>query len=112
MCGLSVVWLESIGQLVHSSVVLMSAIDCALLLYVVLTHCPSNLATDSNPLGKISLLKIPLMLVHSASAKWFDTVCLSLWLIALVLRDVLLMIFTTIVVKCVVHFMSSASEPV
>lgn len=106
LCGLSVVWLESTNQLDHSSVVLMCALDSALLFYVVLTHHPLSQATDSNPLGKLSLLKIPLMVVHSASAEWFDTVCLSIWLVALVLRDVLLMIFTTIVLKCARHYMS------
>lgn len=103
VCALGVVWLEERHQLVHSSVVLMSALDSALLLCAVLTHHPSKSTTAGNPLGKISLLKIPLTVVHSASAEWFDTVCLSVWLIALILRDVLLMMFTTIILKCF-HF--------
>lgn len=107
LCAIAGVWLESNGHVVHSGVVLMAALDSALLLYVVLTHHPSNCATAGNPLGRVSLLKIPLAVVHSASAKWFDTVCLSILLIALILRDILLMIFTCIVLKCVFHFISS-----
>lgn len=106
LCAIGVVWLESNHQLVYSGVVLMATLDSALLFYVVLSP-PLKFITAGNPLGMVSLLKIPLMVVHSTSAKWFDTACLSILLIALILRDILLMIFTSIVLKCVFHFMSS-----
>ena len=106
LCALVVVVLETSYQLNHSGVVLMSALDSALLFYAVLTHHPSQCSTSGNPLGKVSLLKIPLMMVHPAIAEWFDSVCLSLLLIALVLRDILLMIFTSVVLWCSVWLLS------
>ena len=92
-------------QLIQSGVVLMGVLDTVLLLYAVLTHHHSKSDNMSgNPLGKISLLKVPLMMLHPASVEWFDTVCLSFLLVAFILRDILLMTFTSIVVRCVVHF--------
>ena len=104
LCAIGVVFGETSYQLTHSSVVLMCVLDCTLLAYVVLTHKPSRAATTGDLLGKVSLLKIPLMVVHSASAKWFDTVCLSAWLVALLLRDILFMIFMTILFKCICSY--------
>lgn len=106
VCAVAVVWLETGYQLIYSGVVSMGALDSALLFYAVLSHHPSECSTSGNPLGKISLLKIPLMMVHPATTGWFDTVCLALLLVALVLRDILLMIFTSVVLQCGVWLFS------
>ena len=87
----------------YSSVLLMCLVDCSILCYIMLAHHPSNADTATNPLGKLSLLKIPLMVFHSASAKWFDSVCLSILLVLLILRDVLFMIFVTIGITIIIH---------
>ena len=103
MCAVSVVFLETVRGVVFSGVILLVPMDCALLLYAVLAHCPSpsGVGGGSNPLGKLSLLKVPLMFLHPASAEWFDPVCLSLLLVGLVLCDVLFMIFGIVSVKCI-----------
>jgi hypothetical protein len=103
LCALGLVWLEMKHQLVQSGVVLMGALDSALLFYAMLAHHPSKCTTLGNPLGRVALLKMPLMMLHPASVVWFDTVCLLVLLGALILRDILLMIFTSVVVRFVVH---------
>lgn len=101
LCAVSVVLMEDYFGLTYSSVVLMSLLDSTLLLYIMLSHQPSKSDTVVNPLGKISLLKVPLMLlVHSSYAKWFDSVCLSVLLIGLLLRDIFIMISVTILLRC------------
>lgn len=105
ICAVSFVCLKGVYPLEgYSSVVLMCLLDWSLLCYVMLAHHLSNADTAAtSPLGKLSLLKIPLMVFHSASAKWFDSVCLSILLVLLILRDILLMIFVTIVITIIIH---------
>lgn len=99
-CALSSIFLEGAVGLLTSSVVLMCVLDSTLLLYIVFTRDPSQLPRASNPLGKLALLKVPLMMIHGPSTQWFDSVCLSVWLVAIFLYDILLMLFVTIMLKC------------
>ena len=102
LCALTIVLLNANSLVEHSPVTLMFVLDCTLLIYIVLAHRPSK--SPNNPLGKISLLKIPLTMFHPASAKWFDTICLSLFLLASVARDILLSLFMTISLLLLLHY--------
>ena len=99
----SVVQEEYIG-LSYSCVMLVSVVDCGWLLCVVLLRQPSG-APPVNPLGKLSLLKLPLMFVHPSLAKWFDPVFHILLFIGFLIRDILIMLFVRIAIKCIVMCM-------
>lgn len=94
---LSVVIEDFLGLVMYSSVVLMFAIDCGCL---VLSHSLSTVRTPAvNPLGKLALLRLPLMLVHPSAGEWFEPVCMSVLLTGAIFRDVLIMMF----VKLLLH---------
>lgn len=102
LCALIAVVVEVSLGLVYSNVVLMLVLDLTLLLYIFFMPHTSNQNVNEplyNPLGKLSLLKVPLTLVSSSWANWFDPVCLCVMLTGYVFRDLLIMIFLTIVFK-------------
>ena len=102
VCAVSVVFLETTKGVYLSGLVVLFPMDCVLLLYTVLAHRPSPSDTGGgNPLGKLSLLKMPLMVLYPATAEWFESVCLSVLLVGLLLCDILFMIFSVILFKCI-----------
>lgn len=95
--------LEVTNGVIFSGVVLLFPLDCVLLMYAVFSHHPS--LSTTNPLGKLSLLKMPLMMLYPASAEWFDPVCLSALLAGLLLCDILFMLFCIILFKCMLSIL-------
>ena len=105
VCAVTVVSLETTQGVVFPGIMILLPMDCALLVYAALTHCSSQSDPNrANPLGKLSLLKVPLMVVYPVSAQWFDSVCLSALLVGHLLCDTLFMMFCIILSQCILNF--------
>ena len=94
VAGLIECWTE----VVYSHVVVMVLLDSGYLLYLVFTYDPTRSDTSVDPMGKLSLLKVPLMLIYS-SFTWFDPLCLSVLLVGQFLYDLVIMLFVFILLR-------------
>ncbi len=104
LCGLLSFVLENIIGIKCSHLVFMTGLYSVWLVYVLLAHHPLKPGTAVNPLGSLSLLKLPLMMVNRLLSEYLEPVCICLWLVALILRDLLVMLFVNIVSKCIYHY--------
>lgn len=103
LCAIAMALVERTFGLVYSSVLLMAILDVTLLVCVVFAPGATKSDTAGNPLGAVALVKVVLTLLHSSSAHWFEPLCLSLLLVAHLLRDILIMIFFAILLNsCIV----------
>lgn len=105
VCAIVSVSLDVYTELRYSCIVLVVVLDFGCLACVLLIQ-PTH-ETSSSPLNALAVLRLPFVFLPSTILKLFDVVCLFLWFVGLVLRDVLIMLFVMILLKSVYLYASN-----
>ncbi len=99
--ALCVVWnLYSTQEL--SSVVMVVSVDMGLIVFLATIWPSHNIAESaSTSVAWLSFLRIPIIYLPAVVAKTLDLVLLFMYIVLQCIRDIGIMLFTTVIIKCI-----------
>ena len=104
MCGALLTLYSTLTGAAVSYIVTMGAVNC--ILYVILSFFVKP-DTTINPLAWLELVKLPLSFFHRLLPVVFENVCLSLYLLAYFIQDMLVMLFSAVVCLSIANVLYS-----
>ena len=97
LCAVIVSVLNIIGGYLVSYVTAMFLLDCTLFIWITLRSSARQHSLTGNPLGWLGMAKLPLSFIHPILPRIYESICLCLMLLAVVIRDILLVVFCSVI---------------